>query len=289
MFSIRWAVSLAESEACASFESLFRRALQCLPSEDVEKQRRFHFREDSLACVLSRLIIRQVVRTCCQSPWHTIEIERSERGKPYLSIPNAQLKFNVSHQGDLVVLASSEKEDIGVDVMRIDEDRSTTAQAHIARMANLFSDGELQLMRCAATEREKWMAFYRIWCLKESVLKADGTGLVNDLRAYDFHTGIEKHCPGCFITSTTWYKHGVRQHNWLFEESFIGENHCVAVARILPLSYTSVEEGDDRTKKNLFSMVSFERLLDGSTVINPMNDGGIKEFEEFMVKPSKPF
>ncbi|KAJ1346420.1 hypothetical protein KIN20_001199 [Parelaphostrongylus tenuis] len=289
MFSLRWAVSLAQSEACVSFESLFRRALQCLPNEDVEKQRRFRFREDSLACVLSRILIRQVVRTCCQLPWHTIEIERSERGKPYVSTPKAQLKFNVSHQGDLVVLASSEKEDIGVDVMRIDEDRSTSAQEHIERMAKLFSEGELQMMRSAATEREKWMAFYRIWCLKESVLKADGTGLVNNLSAYDFHTGIEKHCPGCFITSTTWHKHGVRQHNWLFEESFIGENHCVAVARILSLSHTPAEEGNNCTRRNLFSMMSFERLLDGSTIINPMEDGGIKEYEEFMLKPSKPF
>ncbi|VDM56774.1 unnamed protein product [Angiostrongylus costaricensis] len=196
MCTFRWAVSLAESEACVSFESLFRRALQCLPSEDVEKQRRFHFREDSLACVLSRILIRQMARTCCQLPWHTIAIERSERGKPYLYTPKSHLKFNVSHQGDLVVLASSESEDIGVDVMRIDEDRNTTAQAHIERMASLFSDGELQMMRRATTEREKWTAFYRVWCLKESVLKADGTGLVNDLRNYDFHTGIEKHYPG---------------------------------------------------------------------------------------------
>ncbi|VDP01781.1 unnamed protein product [Heligmosomoides polygyrus] len=185
-----------QSEALASFEALFRRALQCLPCDDVDRQRRFRFRDDSLACVIGRLMIRQAAHSVCRLPWHAIEIGRAERGKPYLSTPDAHLNFNVSHQGDLVVLASSLDEEIGVDVMRIDESRSETATVHIGRMAKLFSDGELRLMRSGATEKEKWTAFYRIWCLKEAVLKATGTGLVNDLRVFDFHTSEEKHEPG---------------------------------------------------------------------------------------------
>lgn len=42
--------------------------------------------------------------------------------------------------------------------MRIDESRSETATVHIGRMAKLFSDGELRLMRSGATEKEKCVA-----------------------------------------------------------------------------------------------------------------------------------
>ncbi|RCN39025.1 4'-phosphopantetheinyl transferase family protein [Ancylostoma caninum] len=288
MGSLRWAVSLAESEACASFESLFRRALQCLPNEDVETQRRFRFRDDSLACVVGRLMIRQAARTVSALPWQTIEIGRSDRGKPYLANPNASLNFNVSHQGDLVVLASSESEKIGVDVMRSDDSRGSSALEHIERMSDLFTEGELRMMRSAGSEQEKWRAFYRIWCLKESVLKATGTGLVNDLRTLDFHTTEEQHVPGCFITSTTWSESGIKQNNWLFEESFVNENHCVAVARILPESEDATLERERTQKeKNFFSIVSFEHLLDGSSVVNPIEDGAAKEFAEYIRKSKK--
>ncbi|VDM78776.1 unnamed protein product [Strongylus vulgaris] len=182
-------------------------------------------------------MIRQAVRTSCSLPWYAIEIAKTERGKPYLTNAEAQLNFNVSHQGDFVVLASSENEDIGVDVMRIDECRGDTALEHIERMSKLFTAEELRMMRSGITEKEKWTAFYRIWCLKESVLKATGTGLVNDLRALEFHTTEEKHAPGCFITSTTWSENGIKQNNWLFEESFVNDNHCVAVGRYLTIFY----------------------------------------------------
>ncbi|KJH49302.1 4'-phosphopantetheinyl transferase family protein [Dictyocaulus viviparus] len=172
--------------------------------------------------------------------------------------------------------------------MRIDEDRSTAALAHIEKMAKLFSDRELQTMRNELTERERWTAFYRIWCLKESVLKATGIGLVNDLQNYDFHTGAEKHRPGCYITSTKWYRNGIRQQNWSFEESFINEDHCVAVARVQPISSLMVENRKDEAK-NLFSLISFENLLNGSTVLSELEDGGIKEYEEYATKPTKPF
>ncbi|RCN34704.1 hypothetical protein ANCCAN_19455 [Ancylostoma caninum] len=119
-------------------------------------------------------------------------------------------------------------------------------------------------------------------------MQATGTGLVNDLRTLDFHTTEEQHVPGCFITSTTWSESGIKQSNWLFEESFINENHCVAVARILAENEdVTLERERTQKEKNFFSIVSFEHLLDGSSVVNPIEDGAAKEFAEYIRKSKK--
>ncbi|KAK6042869.1 hypothetical protein COOONC_19627 [Cooperia oncophora] len=102
-----------KSEALGSFEQLFRRALQCLPSEDIEAQRRFRFRDDSLSCIIGRLLVRQAVHKVCGTPWHAIKIGRAKQGKPYLLNSDARLNFNVSHQGDFVALATSLDEELG--------------------------------------------------------------------------------------------------------------------------------------------------------------------------------
>lgn len=87
--------------------------------------------------------------------------------------------------------------------------------------------------------------------MKESVLKATGTGLAKDLSKVQFstnedfvHSGsslnsfsykcfkaqIRELFPGSFVKSTEYLEDGKQQPNWLFEESFVDNDHCAAVA-----------------------------------------------------------
>uniref|UniRef100_A0A1I7XLF0 L-aminoadipate-semialdehyde dehydrogenase-phosphopantetheinyl transferase n=1 Tax=Heterorhabditis bacteriophora TaxID=37862 RepID=A0A1I7XLF0_HETBA len=258
---------------------------------------------------------RQAVCNMFSVPWHSIVFGRTDRGKPYLINPPRKFQFNISHQGDIIVLASSEGEPIGyilsshdvsclgVDVMRIDEER-TSFWTHIQRMHKLFSSNELQMMKNQEDDKQRWTAFYRVWCLKESVLKATGTGLVNDLSSLDFTTSDEKHVPGiylkhrfsssffdfiillgCFITSTSWSQSSIPQPNWLFEESFVGDSHCVAVARILEPEF--VEKERKLSQENSFNFITFEQLLNGSSVVNLMDDEATDQYSLFKLKPLK--
>ncbi|GMT09098.1 hypothetical protein PFISCL1PPCAC_395 [Pristionchus fissidentatus] len=281
--SIRWAVALRETAAGPHFESLFRRAMLALSAGDVNTQRRFHFADDALACVVGRLLTRRAF-TRAGVTWDAApaRVVRDPRGKP--RDPNAQLKFNVSHQGDLVVLAATTDPtviDIGVDVMRTDQDKEEAA-TRIDRLKNAFTLHEQRTMLAKNDEADRWRCFYRHWCLKEAVLKSTGKGITEDLRKLEFHLS-EEIGQDTVIYSTEYHQDGEIQPDFIFEESNIGADHATAVGKIVTRAY-------DRRPIDpppLFELVDLPYLLEPSTnQCEDVNDAN--EFDIFMAKPWKP-
>jgi 4'-phosphopantetheinyl transferase len=85
-----------------------------------------------------------------------IELETTEHGKPELS--GTRLCFNLTHSGDLALVALSELE-VGIDVER--PGRNTAAV-------------ERTLSPAERASGDDWL---RIWCRKEALAKAMGGGL----------------------------------------------------------------------------------------------------------------
>lgn len=97
-------------------------------------------------------------------------------GKPSLD-PACELRFNVSHAGDLALIAVASSFDVGVDVevhRRIDDLASLAA--------SILCPADLDQWRADAP-RQGPAAFYRIWTCKEAVAKAIGCGLAMDFRS----------------------------------------------------------------------------------------------------------
>lgn len=93
-----------------------------------------------------------------------------EHGKPYLrSYP--QLGFNMTHSGELALVAIAAQADIGVDLELVARDRPFL---RLARRYFARSEHEWLAGLPPGQHRE---AFYRTWVLKEAYLKAVGTGL----------------------------------------------------------------------------------------------------------------
>ena len=89
--------------------------------------------------------------------------EHNKRGKPHLS---GNMPFNISHAGDYAVLALSQHA-VGVDLEQI---RPIDWRKIAARF---FHPLELTYLEQAENPEAE---FFRIWTLKESYLKAEGTG-----------------------------------------------------------------------------------------------------------------
>ena len=101
---------------------------------------------------------------------HTIRLEASAHGKPWCSLPGAPA-FNVSHSGDLILLAFHATAEVGVDV---EQARVHLPWEPIAERC--FSPGEVAELR-ALPLAEQASAFLAAWCRLEARVKASGVGL----------------------------------------------------------------------------------------------------------------
>ncbi|CAL2052819.1 unnamed protein product [Caenorhabditis brenneri] len=287
----RWVISLQAAFERNDFEKLFRKAVQSITEEEFQRIPEFRHREDALACLFGRLLLRHSAQKFSGEPWQNIKFERTERGKPFLAVPeNTKFGLNVSHQGDYVAFASSCSPQVGVDVMRLDTERNNkTADEYINSMAKSASPEELRMMRSQPTEAMKMTMFYRYWCLKEAILKATGVGIMKDLNSLDFRVNLQdRYRPGAFVTTTTVLEDGKLQDQWIFEETFVDSKHSAAVCKEKNLPRECVFRKDPEAKI-FFSKITFDSLLENAEIVNPMPNDAVDVFEDFMKKPRKTF
>lgn len=114
--------------------------------------------------------------------------EGAAEGTPWIAsaggAESPSLHFNLSHSHGLVLCAVSSIGPVGIDVETIDPER---ASLDIAR--RYFSDRETAIF-AALPERDRPVAFHRIWTLKEAYVKALGTGLRTPLADFRFPNAL---------------------------------------------------------------------------------------------------
>jgi 4'-phosphopantetheinyl transferase len=104
-----------------------------------------------------------------------MKIVRSEHGKPRLA--QGGLEFNLSHSGEVALIAVSQTRPVGVDVERLKPGRDFLALAERA-----FSPDDVMRVREAAPD-ERAAVFYKHWVRHEARLKCLGVGLSGSAQA----------------------------------------------------------------------------------------------------------
>ncbi len=140
-------------------------------SEDEQvKAKRFYFEKDRFNYIAGRGILRSLIGIYTQQKPNEIQFSYTEFGKPSLS-NNTQLCFNVSHSGNTILLAFTQKNSIGVDIEKINDtiDFQTIAK-------RFFSKKEAQIV-LNLPHKERTIAFYKCWTRKEAFIKGHGQGL----------------------------------------------------------------------------------------------------------------
>lgn len=107
-------------------------------------------------------------------------ISRGSHGKPYVVNVGMPVYFNLSHSGNYIVCALSERE-IGVDIEKRNRIRTEVAR-------RFFHPQEVQQLERLDGELQADL-FFRYWSVKESFLKYTGEGLAASLSGFEvcFH------------------------------------------------------------------------------------------------------
>jgi len=137
---------------------------------------RFIRREDALRGLFGEWLVRTVASEKSGLRPGEVEIAADGRGKPYFCNCGA-VHFNLSHAGSWV-LAAFAAEPVGVDVEAV-----RPIDLDVASM--VFSMEECSVLLSLPQDRQIDY-FYRLWTLKESLIKALGTGFSSDLREFSF-------------------------------------------------------------------------------------------------------
>lgn len=172
------------------YQALYRRASQSRR----EKADSFRLTTDKYRCLVGEALLRQTLGT------DEFTLALGEYGKPYVA-EQPDFHFNLSHSGDWVVLACSDRE-VGIDIEQI------RADAKIEKLARRhFTPGEQNYV---FSDGESHMAdrFFRIWTAKESYLKYLGTGLSKSLQSFnvlsmEFPHFFTQTLEGCCLTLCT--------------------------------------------------------------------------------------
>lgn len=170
------------------------REVDWLDAAELERYERYSVDSARERFVLSHCFVRQVltrhVPRLAEPDWH---FDLGQRGRPEIaatlqeSMPETLgLRFNLSHADGLFALVVTRNYDCGVDVESID--RSTDLVGVGKRS---FASPEFALFS-ALSGAEQRRQFFVYWTLKESYIKAIGTGLATPLRDFWFDTtGLE--------------------------------------------------------------------------------------------------
>ena len=137
------------------------------PEERLEA-RRFHRPADRLRSVAARATLRRILAAYLQERPQALRLATGASGKPYLD----GLQFNLSHAGDLALVAVSKEKRIGVDIERLRE-----LPAMQVVLSYIFTVEERSFVESHSGEH-RTRAFFLIWNRREAAAKALGLDLL---------------------------------------------------------------------------------------------------------------
>jgi 4'-phosphopantetheinyl transferase len=138
-----------------------------LPKAEQTQMEKYKIHDDKMRFAVGRNALRSLSAKYLQVDANALKIGTNDYGKPFWQSPHSNLKFNISHSGDWVVLAFADVE-LGVDVESLNR-RPKFDFHNIANYA--FHPDEVAAM---GDDKQR---FFDIWVCKEAAIKALGVGL----------------------------------------------------------------------------------------------------------------
>ncbi|MCU0753543.1 MAG: 4'-phosphopantetheinyl transferase superfamily protein [Xanthomonadales bacterium] len=192
-------------------------AARALLSEDERaRHQRYLLPRKQHEYLVTRVLVRTLLGRALGVAPQTLQFTRNAWGRPELQSP-APLHFNVSHTEGLVVCLLSPHPEIGVDTEQLSRGSDLLALA-----PTVFAAPELRDL-AALPASEQARRAVQLWTLKESYLKARGTGLALPLDGFAFRFDPDRMC---LEVAPALQDDGAR---WQFQTHWLGA-HCISTS-----------------------------------------------------------
>lgn len=191
-----------------------------LSNDERAKARRYRRDGDRVRYLASHAMLRLVLSRYVDARPSSLTFSVGAHGKPRLvRDSNSPIFFNLSHSGDLALLAISGDPAVGVDIEEIKDDVDVPALA-----LAVLSDSELRILHAAPAGAQRHL-FFRFWVRKEAVLKSCGLGLTMEPRLVEIAQNVSVG-DGSAVTVLT----DDKPTNWGVREVEVGDRYAAAVA-----------------------------------------------------------
>jgi 4'-phosphopantetheinyl transferase len=163
--------------------------LGLLTPDEQERVRRFYYPHHGKRYAVAHSTLRQLLAAYDNVDPLGLEFSVGEHGKPELVAGGAPdrepLHFNLSHSGEMALVAVARHGAVGVDV-----ERWRTTVQHLEIAERFFSPLERDaLLRLRDDADAVLRGFFSTWSRKEAYLKATGHGISRGLHHFDVTSG----------------------------------------------------------------------------------------------------
>ena len=171
-----WRVSLRQPDETLDV------LLPLLDADERARADRFRFPKDRRHYIAARGTLRLLLSRYLETPAASLAFEYNAYGKPALASHHsgADVRFNLSHSGDMALYAVARSREVGVDIewtgRRLDQPEQIAER--------YFSPAEREALR-KLPEAQKRRGFFHAWTRKEAYIKAKGKGLYLALDQFD--------------------------------------------------------------------------------------------------------
>lgn len=136
--------------------------------------------------LVSHALVRCALSRHSQTQPHAWRFSTSANGKPFISAPHGDvgnLRFNLSHNDSVAVIAICHLREVGIDV------ESRNQDTELLDSSLVLSDTERLALQSISTSARS-QCFFEHWTLKEAYLKATGIGFSVPLPSVELDLSI---------------------------------------------------------------------------------------------------
>ena len=146
---------------------------EIISQDEQRRADRFRFAIDRQTFTAARALLRILLGAYAGLAPQAVSFSYAEQGKPSLNVrpQNERVEFNLSHSGEIALLAFARGRAVGVDIERIRENLDPE------KIARRFFSRHEQNELSALPPSQRYAGFFRCWTRKEAYIKARGAGL----------------------------------------------------------------------------------------------------------------